>query len=908
MLRRLCLLLFVSAGTPLLTAQIGATAQLSGELTDPSGKLVANQTITVRNPESGQTRTVQTSAEGQYEVLDLAPGRYEISAEAPGFAPLRVPLVLTVNQQAIVKLQFQLAQQRQEATVTGTPEVIEPTRTELSQVVAEREIENLPINGRQFLDFVLLTPNVYTGRTNISNPSSPGEPQQVDLSFAGLHESTSMILVDGANNMNRVFGRSRSAPSEEAVQEFRVLNDNYPPSLGPAAGGVVNIVTKSGANDLHGSLYEYFRNNAMDARNILAPAGFDELRQNQFGATLGGKLIRDKLFYFVNYEGQRREESPFYSSILLNNLPAINRALQGFGLAPEVLAGKLRQINYDETLARLDYAANEREQMSFEYRFRADRDTNLPAATGQLSAPSNFRNATIDDHDAIWNLTSTLSPHLLNQALVQFAHRAFDFPPVSYEPHLEIANTLDIGRHFNAINADQEARVEFADSLSYVRGSHTFTFGGDFSYDHIGFFYDPFDPAYAVFPNLSAFLGVAPFAGPFAVTFGFSEGADGTRPPAPPGFTGPANLPIFNAQTHPDNASQSYALYAQDQWRATKKLTVNYGLRWDLDHMPPQYFDTYYKNFGPRAGVAYSLLNDRMILRAGAGRYQGEAYSVPYLIAMVAGEDSDFGLVRANEDYSVSTNTLHSPFYSNPALATSTLLQFLKTGELSGAEPDQFQPRAAVHLDDQALQSWRAVQLSMERPGGFPDQPHHDALGELLRFDAGCFCRAPSAAMLRPPISRFLTGEPTTPLRLARRSRVLSIRSISPLSFFYDASGQSSYQSGTATLNKRFNRYYSFTGNYTWSHTIDSGGDPSLNGTPQDAYRRNLEKANSKQDVPQRFVALLAAEAPERGWLRNFRFALIESAQAASFYTRLRRHGRQSRWERQYRPGGASGP
>ncbi|HTS51301.1 MAG TPA: carboxypeptidase regulatory-like domain-containing protein, partial [Bryobacteraceae bacterium] len=351
--RWLCLLVFVSASTPLLTAQIGATAQLSGELTDPSGHVITNQTITVRNTESGQTRTVQTSAGGQYEVLNLAPGRYQIGAEAPGFAPLRVPVELTVNQQAIVDLQFQLAQQRQEATVTATPEVIEPTRTELSQVVAEREIENLPINGRQFLDFVLLTPNVYAGRTNISNPSSPGEPQQVDLSFAGLHESTSMILVDGANNMNRVFGRSRSAPSEEAVQEFRVLNNNYPASLGPAAGGVVNIVTRSGANDLHGSIYEYFRNNAMDARNILAPPGFDELRQNQFGATLGGKLIPDRLFYFVNYEGQRHEESPFYSSILLNNLTAINRALAGFGLPPEVLAGKLRQINYDETLARL---------------------------------------------------------------------------------------------------------------------------------------------------------------------------------------------------------------------------------------------------------------------------------------------------------------------------------------------------------------------------------------------------------------------------------------------------------------------------------------------------------------------------------------------------------------------------
>ncbi|HEV2689358.1 MAG TPA: TonB-dependent receptor, partial [Bryobacteraceae bacterium] len=665
--------LVLLAGTPLLLAQIGATAQLSGVLTDPAGRVIANQSVSLRSAEGGWVRTTRSDAEGQYRLLDLAPGRYEIDAEAPGFARLRIPLELTVGQQAILNLQFQLAIQKQQETVTADPLVIEPTRTELSQVIEEGQVRDLPINGRQFLDFVLLTPNVHNGRTNVSNPSSPGEPQQVDLSFGGLHESTSLILVDGANNMNRVFGRSRSTPSQEAVREFRVLNDSYPPNLGPATGGVVSIVTKSGGNDTHGSVYEYFRNNAMDARNILAPAGFDELRQNQFGGTLGGRIIPNRLFYFVNYEGQRRLESPFYSSILLNNLAAINQIKQSFGLPPEILNGKLRQTNYDAGLGRIDYEPSERTQLGVVYRFRQDRETNLPAATNQLSAPSNFRNATINDHDVTLNLTSALSTRLLTQTLFQFAHRSFDFASVTYEPHLQIANTLDMGRHFNAINGDREARVEIGDNLSYARGKHTFTLGGDLSYDHINFAYDPFDPAYAVFPNLNGFLGKPPFPGPFAVVFGFAEGPDGTRPPAPQGFTGPANIPIFNQQVHPDNAATNYGLFAQDQWRPAPKLTINYGIRWDVDHMPVRFFQTYYKNFQPRAGIAYSLFHDRMVLRAGAGKYQGEAYSVPYLIAMVAGEDSAFGLVRANEDYSVSTGTLHSPFYSNPAQATATL-------------------------------------------------------------------------------------------------------------------------------------------------------------------------------------------------------------------------------------------
>jgi len=880
-LKYLVLALFA---TTMAMAQIGATAQLTGVVSDPSGKPIAGEAISVRNQESGQARTAQTSADGRYEALDLVPGRYEVAADAAGFAPIRIPIELTVNQQGVLNLQFQIAIQNQQITVTSAQETVEPTRTDLSQVIEEHQIDNLPINGRQYLDFVLLTPNVTQGRTNVSNPSSPGEPGQVDLSFAGLHESTSMILVDGANNMNRVFGRSRSTPSEEAVREFRVLNDNYTPDLGPAAGGVVSIITKSGTNQLHGSAYEYFRNSAMDARNVLAPAGFDELRQNQFGATLGGKLIGDRLFYFINYEGQRREESPPYSSILLNNLAAINRAKEALGLPPEVLAGKLRDTNYDEGLGRLDYEATAHTFMNLEYRFRQDRDTNVPGAIGQLSAPSNFRNAHIDDHDAVWNMTSTLGPELLNQALLQFAHRGFDFPSVTYQPQLEIANTLDMGRHFNAINGDQEARVELGDNLSWIRGNHTFAFGGDFSYDHIAFFYDPFDPAYAVFPNLSAFLGTAPFAAPFAVVFGFSEGPDGTRPPAPANFSGPTNIPVYNAQLHPDNAAYSYALYAQDQWRLTRRLTVNYGLRWDLDRMPPQYFQTYYKNFQPRAGVAYSLFGDRLTLRAGAGRYQGEAYSVPYLIAMVAGEDSAFGLVRANENYSVSTATLHNPFYSNPALATATLLGFLRTGVYPALNPANFTP----------AQQFISTVKRFNHGGPFTYQWNGQmdfVIGRSISLSVnymglkGLFLPSAINGNVGPTNLTLPNGEAN--YAIAPGSTVPRTLNplVSPLSFFYDATAQSSYHSLNAALTKRFRRYYSLTANYTWSHTIDDGGDPSLNGTPQDAYRRYLEKANSKQDVPQRLVATLTADSPARGWYRNFRFAAIASAQAGSFYT-----------------------
>jgi outer membrane receptor for ferrienterochelin and colicin len=266
------------------------------------------------------------------------------------------------------------------------------------------------------LDFVLLTPNVHSGRSRLGHQVGAGEPDQIDISFAGLNEVASSITVDGANNMNRFFQRSRSVPSQEAVREFRVLNAGFGAEYGMAAGGVVNIATKSGANQLHGSVYYFLRNNALDAHDILSPPGFDQLRQNQFGGTLGGPIIKEQLFLFGNYEGQRRAESPSYSSVLLNNLSAINAVKQALGLPSEVLEGKLRQTNYESVTLRSDYQVRGSDQLALIYRFRNDRDTNLNSASEQLSAPSNFRNARIQDNTLVGDWTSTHATSFLNKA------------------------------------------------------------------------------------------------------------------------------------------------------------------------------------------------------------------------------------------------------------------------------------------------------------------------------------------------------------------------------------------------------------------------------------------------------------------------------------------------------------
>jgi hypothetical protein len=575
--------------TVLALAQSGATAQLSGTVTDAGGAAVVNASVSARDEATGFTRTAR-SADTGYILSNLPPGAYKVSVEAQGFAPLQdTGVELTVGQQATLNLELKVAGPAERITVNESVNVVEPTRTDLSQVIEERRIQNLPINGRQFLEFVLLTPNADVGRSNLGNQRRPGEPDQTNISFAGLNESASLITVDGANNMNRLFQVSRSAPSQEAVREFRVLTTGFGTEYGMTAGAVVNIATKSGTNRLHGSLYYFLRNAALDARNVLAPPGFDELRQNQFGGTLGGPLARNRLFLFGNYEGQRREESPFYSTVLLDNLGAINAVKRSLGLPLEVLEGKLRKKDYDSVTLRSDYKVRANDQLALIYRFRHDRDTNLNSSSGQLSAPSNFRNADIQDNVLVADWTSTRGVAFVNQALFQYAHHSFDFPSISFEPFLQIGNTLNLGRVAFLPNLARETIFEFADTVSYLRGGHTLKFGGSINYTRDFVMLDVEDSATVIFPNLDAFLGRPPFGPtPFAVVFAYTVGPDGTRPPAPANFSGPANqrVSIFDQLSRANDSQGYFGFFLQDHWRAPPRLTLNYGLRWDIDHLP----------------------------------------------------------------------------------------------------------------------------------------------------------------------------------------------------------------------------------------------------------------------------------------------------------------------------------
>src|SRR3984893_13134370 len=341
------LILWVTIGVvgclvPRAAAQVGAsTAQLNGAVRDESGGSIAKASLVVRETETNRTYSAVTNENGLYVLPNLPPGHYEVTTEAPGFAKsTQTGIVLSVGQVATLDVTVKIAASTERVTVTTETPPVEPTRTEVSAVITTSQIQSLPISGRLFTDFALLTPGVTTGRTSLQ--STITEAEVTRISFGGMRDVSNMVTVDGADTVNTATGSQRSTPSQEAVSEFRVVNSSFGAEQGRAMGGIVNIITKSGTNDLHGSLYDYLQNDAVNARALLQPAATSTspaapktLRQNQFGGTLGGPIRKDKTFFFMNYEGQRRGEAPVQSPELTNNLALLNAAKASLGIAGE---------------------------------------------------------------------------------------------------------------------------------------------------------------------------------------------------------------------------------------------------------------------------------------------------------------------------------------------------------------------------------------------------------------------------------------------------------------------------------------------------------------------------------------------------------------------------------------------
>jgi hypothetical protein len=307
----------ISCVTVAMSQAQSNAADLQGTVRDPNGAAVANAAVTARNPATNVSRETTTNDEGFYKIVNLPPGNYELTVKAPNYKTALIPVVqVTVGQTANQDVPLEIGELSATVTIQGaSPTLVETTNTAVSNTIDQQRIENLPINERNYLSFALTSSTV-----NRDNGRPIGPAPTTGLNFGGQRGRSNLVQVDGADNTDNSVNASRSTVSQEAVQEFQVVSNSFAAEFGRSAGGVVNVVTKSGTNTVRGNMFGFLRHKSFQARNAFAPIPDPPFTRAQYGLTIGGPLDRDRTFFFFAFEQRRRNESGFFTSDVTQGL------------------------------------------------------------------------------------------------------------------------------------------------------------------------------------------------------------------------------------------------------------------------------------------------------------------------------------------------------------------------------------------------------------------------------------------------------------------------------------------------------------------------------------------------------------------------------------------------------------
>jgi hypothetical protein len=581
---------------PRASAQGGAsTAGVSGKVTDATGGVLPGVTITVTNLATNQQRSVVTNEEGVYRFAGLQPGKYSIASDLEGFARfLQSDITLQVGGASEVNITMRLSSVNESVTVSGQAAIIESAKTDLSTVISRDQIETLPTISRNFLDYALLTPGV--------NEDVRTTGQGIGLKVAGARDKDGALLVDGMWNTDQSFTYPKVKYSQDAIAEFQVATIGAAAEFGRSVGGIVSAVTKSGSNALSGSGYGYFRNKALNGEEFLSAkqglpkAAFD---RQQWGGSLGGRLVADKTFIFAAAD-RATQTTPFN-----NGITAQNAALVGL---PAADAGNIDQYLRDTfSMAKLTHVANRNNTLTASYAMTYDVISNFNSAFATRGRSGLWHS--IDNTFTFQWTRIARDGNWLHDLRAAYLPRNF-------------YNT-DRNEGGAPLVADGELRAALAPSVNITQVAN---FGG--GYDLLDMFTKPVQVTYStsVFKNNHSFkvgvdgMGVhflyLRYQGPQSGTYSFSNLANfqaGRYTTYTQSF-GPAGL----ARVH-----TYLSAYAQDSWAASKRLTVNYGLRWDGDDITPyrdQDYGSSWKNFGPRLAFSYDLTGTgTTLLKVGSG-------------------------------------------------------------------------------------------------------------------------------------------------------------------------------------------------------------------------------------------------------------------------------------------------
>jgi Carboxypeptidase regulatory-like domain/TonB dependent receptor-like, beta-barrel len=586
-MKLICILACASA----LTAQEAVNyASIAGRVTDPSGSIVEGAAIVARQVATNGKRVTTTDREGWFRFPYLAAGAYEILASKSGFAAAKYTLTVAAGGAYDAPIALAIATADSSVTVSAEAAVVEPARTQIAATVGGAEVSGLPLNGRNFLDLALLAPGVSptnTGSTQLFAETSavPGQ----GISVGSQRNFSNNFLVDGLSANDDAAGLSGIFYGLDVVREFQVVTGGGQAELGRALGGYINMVTKSGTNALHGDVYGYFRNQRLNAANSLLH-GKLPMTQAQYGASVGGPLVRDRSFYFANFEQRELNQSGLIT-ISPANVDAINARLTAVGYqGPRIATGLFSNpVHSENFLGKVDHQFGVGDQFAVRYSLYHVSSLNSRGA-GALNAAS--ASAALDNTDqtiAVSNV-ATISPRTVNETRGQFTRSNLAAPPAdAVGPAVSIAGVATFGTMAGSPTARRNNLWEAADNLSHQSGAHALRAGVDFLYNDTTITYPRSLRGSYTFSSMANFLSGMYNNSGFTQTFGNSVAA----------------------QTNPN-----VGMYVQDEWRVSPSVTLNAGVRYDLQFLKSIATDK--NNLSPRVGFAWSPGKDRRTVVRGS--------------------------------------------------------------------------------------------------------------------------------------------------------------------------------------------------------------------------------------------------------------------------------------------------